>query len=216
MSISGKLLTTAMAVMPRADVDRTLELALSMDVLYCPQLQHYRLLWGHVLAGLQALSLNHCWHTAKNPSVLNGNIHPGAWRDNGISGWTRIFWHKRDIFCCLSPFPEDKSLRSTGNLNPHDLRRHAATYASRAGTPIEIVSKVILRHANLSTTQRYLGKIGDTEAVRCVWEGDVVKLLTKLPLFIKYIAWLLNNLTTSLSFPVIPLLLYALSAESKR
>lgn len=37
-------------------------------------------------------------------------------------------------------------------LRPHDLRRHAATYASRSGTPIEIVSKVILRHANLSTT----------------------------------------------------------------
>jgi integrase/recombinase XerD len=27
-------------------------------------------------------------------------------------------------------------------LRPHDLRRHAATYASRSGTPIEIVSKV--------------------------------------------------------------------------
>jgi len=39
-------------------------------------------------------------------------------------------------------------------LRPHDLRRHAATYASRSGVPIEIVSKVILRHANLSTTQR--------------------------------------------------------------
>ncbi|GAH71484.1 unnamed protein product, partial [marine sediment metagenome] len=44
------------------------------------------------------------------------------------------------------------------NLKSHDLRRHAATYASRSGTPIEIVSKIILRHANLSTTQRYLGK----------------------------------------------------------
>ena len=42
-------------------------------------------------------------------------------------------------------------------LRPHDLRRHSATYASRSGVPIEIVSKVILRHANLSTTQRYLG-----------------------------------------------------------
>ncbi len=42
-------------------------------------------------------------------------------------------------------------------LRPHDLRRHAATYASRSGTPIEIVSKVILRHSDLSTTQRYLG-----------------------------------------------------------
>ena len=29
------------------------------------------------------------------------------------------------------------------NLRPHDLRRHAATYASRAGTPLEIVSKTI-------------------------------------------------------------------------
>ena len=26
-------------------------------------------------------------------------------------------------------------------ISPHDLRRHAATYASRSGTPIEIVSK---------------------------------------------------------------------------
>jgi integrase len=54
------------------------------------------------------------------------------------------------------------------HLMPHDLRRHAATYASRSGTPIEIVSKVILRHANLSTTQRYLGKVSDLEAMRWI------------------------------------------------
>jgi integrase len=53
-------------------------------------------------------------------------------------------------------------------LKPHDLRRHAATYASRSGVPIEIVSKVILRHSNLSTTQRYLGKISDGEATRWI------------------------------------------------
>lgn len=52
------------------------------------------------------------------------------------------------------------------HLRPHDLRRHAATYASRAGVPIEIVSKIILRHASLSTTQLYLGKISETEAMR--------------------------------------------------
>jgi integrase/recombinase XerD len=51
------------------------------------------------------------------------------------------------------------------HLRPHDLRRHAAT-ASRSGVPVEIVSKVILRHANLSTTQRYLGKVSDVEAMR--------------------------------------------------
>jgi len=54
------------------------------------------------------------------------------------------------------------------NLRPHDLRKHAATYASRAGTPIEIVSKAILRYANLSTTQRYLGKASDAEALRWI------------------------------------------------
>jgi integrase len=53
-------------------------------------------------------------------------------------------------------------------LRPHDLRRHAATHASRSGVPVEIVSKVILRHANLSTTQRYLGKVSDTEAMKWI------------------------------------------------
>ena len=53
-------------------------------------------------------------------------------------------------------------------LRPHDLRRHSATYASRSGVPIIIISKVILRHANLSTTQRYLGTISDIEAIRWI------------------------------------------------
>jgi integrase len=64
-------------------------------------------------------------------------------------------------------------VKKAGNLvdihvRPHDLRRHAATYASRSGTPLEIVSKVLLRHSNLSTTQRYLGKISDAEAMRWI------------------------------------------------
>ena len=54
------------------------------------------------------------------------------------------------------------------NISPHDFRRHAATYTSRSRTPIEIVSKIILRHANLQTTQRYLGKVSDTEAMRWI------------------------------------------------
>ena len=52
-------------------------------------------------------------------------------------------------------------------LRPHDLRRHAATFASRSNVPLEI-SKVILRHANLSATQIYLGKFSDTEAIRWI------------------------------------------------
>ena len=54
------------------------------------------------------------------------------------------------------------------HLRPHDLRRHAATYASRSGVPIEIVSKVILRHSNLATTERYLGKISGVEAMKWI------------------------------------------------
>jgi hypothetical protein len=54
------------------------------------------------------------------------------------------------------------------HLKPYDLPRHAATYASRSGTPLEIVSKVLLRHANLSTTQIYLKKISDGEAIRWI------------------------------------------------
>lgn len=53
-------------------------------------------------------------------------------------------------------------------LRPHDLRRHAATYASRAGLPIEIISKIILRHSALSTIQQYLGKVSDIEAIRWI------------------------------------------------
>ncbi len=51
-------------------------------------------------------------------------------------------------------------------LNPHDLRRHSATYASRNVVPLEIISKVLLRHQNLKTTQVYLGKVSDSEAIR--------------------------------------------------
>ena len=51
-------------------------------------------------------------------------------------------------------------------ISPHDLRRHSATYASRNGVPLEIVSKIILRHHDLKTTQIYLGKVSESEAIR--------------------------------------------------
>jgi integrase/recombinase XerD len=51
-------------------------------------------------------------------------------------------------------------------IRPHDLRRHSATCASRNGVPLEIVSKVILRHQDLKTTQAYLGRVSETEAIR--------------------------------------------------
>jgi integrase/recombinase XerD len=86
-------------------------------------------------------------------------------REKGIESGQRIF----PITYAAARLVVDKAGKLAGiNLRPHDLRRHAATYASRSGVPIEIVSKVILRHANLSTTQRYLGKISDTEATRWI------------------------------------------------
>jgi len=51
-------------------------------------------------------------------------------------------------------------------LTPHDLRRYSATYASRNGVPLEIVSKVILRHQDIKNTQVYLGKVTEAEAIR--------------------------------------------------
>lgn len=56
--------------------------------------------------------------------------------------------------------------RLSVNITPHDLRRYSATYASRNGVPLEIVSKVILRHQDLKTTQVYLGKVSESEAIR--------------------------------------------------
>jgi integrase len=54
------------------------------------------------------------------------------------------------------------------HLRPYDLRRYAATHASRCGVPIEIVSKVILRYSNLSTTQMYLDTISEAEAMKWI------------------------------------------------
>ena len=51
-------------------------------------------------------------------------------------------------------------------LTPHDLRRYSATHASRNGVPLEIISKILLRHQDLKTTQVYLGRVTDSEAIR--------------------------------------------------
>ncbi len=86
-------------------------------------------------------------------------------RDKGIEPDQRIF----PITYPAARAVVKKAGKLVGiNLKTHDLRRHAATYASRSGTPLEIISKVILRHANLSTTQRFLGKVSDMEAMRWI------------------------------------------------
>ncbi len=46
MPIPGNLLTTAMAVMPQTDVQQALELALSLDVPFWPQLPNFSVPFG--------------------------------------------------------------------------------------------------------------------------------------------------------------------------
>ncbi len=85
--------------------------------------------------------------------------------DNGIGPDDRIF----PITYAAARIVVKKAGNLVGiHLKPHDLRRHAASYASRSGTPLEIISKVLLRHSNLSTTQIYLGKVSDVEAIRWI------------------------------------------------
>jgi len=86
-------------------------------------------------------------------------------RDNGIKSDERIF---PITYAAARIIVKKAGELVSIPLRPHDLRRHAATYASRSGTPLEIVSKVILRHSNLSTTQRYLGKVSDVEAMKWI------------------------------------------------
>ncbi len=71
------------------------------------------------------------------------------------------------LFCYSTARSFIKRLGENMNLEvtPHDLRRHSATYASRNGIPLEVVSKVILRHRDLKTTQMYLRRISEAEAL---------------------------------------------------
>ena len=84
-------------------------------------------------------------------------------KEKALQGETRIF-----PICYSTARSLVKGLGAKLNVDvsPHDLRRYSATYASRNGVPLEVVSKVILRHQDLKTTQVYLGKISDSEAIR--------------------------------------------------
>jgi integrase len=81
----------------------------------------------------------------------------------GLSPDTRIF---PICYSTARTFIKKLGSKLQITLSPQDLRRYSATYASRNGVPLEIVSKVILRHQDLKTTQVYLGKVSEHEAIR--------------------------------------------------
>lgn len=98
------------------------------------------------------------------PKKLSTKLQAFA-SSNGIKDTERVF--------PISYSTAYRMVRRAGGLansflRPHDLRRHAATHASRSNIPLEVVSKVILRHADIATTQRYLGTIDPNEASRWV------------------------------------------------
>jgi integrase len=82
---------------------------------------------------------------------------------NNLSSDTRVF---PICYSTARTFIKKLGMKLNICISPHDLRRYSATYASRNGVPLEIVSKVILRHQDLKTTQVYLGKVSDQEAIR--------------------------------------------------
>lgn len=49
---------------------------------------------------------------------------------------------------------------------PRDLKRDTAAFTSLAGVPLEVVRNIIHRHSNSSATQKYLGWISGTEALK--------------------------------------------------
>lgn len=51
-------------------------------------------------------------------------------------------------------------------VSPHDLRRSSATYLIRRGVPIDIVSRVYLRHGSIQITERYIMHAKEDEAQR--------------------------------------------------
>ena len=84
---------------------------------------------------------------------------------NSLSSDTRVF---PICYSTARTFIKKLGIKLKVSISPHDLRRYSATYASRNGVPLEIVSKIILRHQDLKTTQVYLGKVSDQEAIRWI------------------------------------------------
>lgn len=108
----------------------------------------------------------------------SGNEYEVAFLPEGVTERLNVYITQNNIQPDEKIFPFTYScarsiVRKAGrlvgiHLRAHDLRRHSATYASRCGVPLEVVSKVILRHQDLRTSQIYLGKVTDHEALHWI------------------------------------------------
>lgn len=128
---------------------------------------------GEVL-GLQTSDVNGRRLSLRRPK--SGRDEESAFMPETLAGRLKGYIDARNLLPTDRLFPISYSTarsfikRLGENMNvkirPHDLRRHSATYASRNGVPLEVISKVILRHQDLKTTQMYLGRISEAEALR--------------------------------------------------
>ena len=60
-------------------------------------------------------------------------------------------------------------------LVPHILRHSRATHISARGTPIEVVSKKVVRHSNVNTTLRFYRGITEEEVMAIPRSGEIFK-----------------------------------------
>jgi len=128
---------------------------------------------GEVL-GLRASDVKGRTLTIRRPKL--GREEESAFMPEALAARLRAYLEAQNLLPNQRVFPISYStarsfIKKLGdNMNvkirPHDLRRHSATYASRNGIPLEVISKVLLRHQDLKTTQMYLGRISETEALR--------------------------------------------------
>ncbi len=128
---------------------------------------------GEVL-GLRASDVNGRRLTIRRPK--SGRDEESAFMPETVAGRLKTYLDAQNILSDDRLFPICYStaralVKRLGDkmnmkIRPHDLRRHSATYASRNGIPLEVISKIILRYQDLKTTQMYLGKVSEAEALR--------------------------------------------------
>ena len=128
---------------------------------------------GEVLE-LRASDVNGRRLTIRRPK--SGRDEESAFMPETVAGRLKTYLDAQNILPDDRLFPIGYSIaralvkrlgdKMSMKIRPHDLRRHSATYASRNGIPLEVISKIILRHQDLKTTQMYLGKVSEAEALR--------------------------------------------------
>lgn len=129
------------------------------------------------MLGLRASDVNGRRLTIRRPK--SGRDEESAFMPETLAGRLRTYLETQNMDFDQRIFPICYStarslVKRLGDkmevkIRPHDLRRHSATYASRNGIPLKVISKMIFRHQDLKTTQMYLDRISEAEPLR--WMG---------------------------------------------